>query len=117
LTPAERSTGPTTAPDDQFRQQLVGRGVPAEAADQLLGIFAAGRAGEFAAVDSTLATLLGREPIALSTVLREQQRRALTGYALQMRNNRLGGRRLADAATATRGGPRRWRPPVVGHLP
>lgn len=62
----------TTAPDDQFRQQLVGRGVPAEAADQLLGIFAASRAGEFAAVDSTLATLLGREPIALSTILREQ---------------------------------------------
>jgi uncharacterized protein YbjT (DUF2867 family) len=62
----------TTAPDDQFRQQLVGRGVPAEAADQLLGLFAASRAGEFAAVDSTLASLLGREPIALSTVLREQ---------------------------------------------
>ncbi|MEU9185255.1 NAD(P)H-binding protein [Streptomyces sp. NPDC048484] len=63
----------TTVPDDQFRQQLVGRGVPAEAADQLLGLFAAGRAGEFAAVDPALATLLGREPIALSTVLREQQ--------------------------------------------
>ncbi|MET8137461.1 NAD(P)H-binding protein [Streptomyces sp. NPDC005251] len=62
----------TTAPDDQFRQQLVGRGVPVEAADQLLGIFAASRAGEFAAVDPTLATLLGREPTALSTVLREQ---------------------------------------------
>jgi uncharacterized protein YbjT (DUF2867 family) len=62
----------TTAPDDQFREQLVGRGVPAEAADQLLGVFAAGRAGEFAAVDPTLATLLGREPIALGTVLREQ---------------------------------------------
>ncbi|MBV6702071.1 NAD(P)H-binding protein [Kitasatospora aureofaciens] len=61
-----------TAPDDEFRHQLVGRGVPAEAADQLLGIFAAARAGEFAAVDPTLATLLGREPIAMSTVLREQ---------------------------------------------
>ncbi|MEY9965017.1 NAD(P)H dehydrogenase (quinone) [Streptacidiphilus sp. MAP12-16] len=62
----------TTAPDEQFRQQLVGGGVPAETAGQLLGIFAASRAGEFAAVDSTLETLLGREPIALSTVLREQ---------------------------------------------
>ncbi|MFG2342521.1 SDR family oxidoreductase [Streptomyces phaeochromogenes] len=59
----------STAPDDRFRQQLVGRGVPAEAADQLLGIFAASRAGEFAAVDPTLATLLGREPITLSAVL------------------------------------------------
>jgi uncharacterized protein YbjT (DUF2867 family) len=62
----------TTAPDDQFREQLVGRGVPAEAADQLLGIFAASRAAEFAAVDPTLATLLGREPTTLGTVLREQ---------------------------------------------
>lgn len=62
----------TTAPDDQFRRQLVSSGVPAEAADQLLGIFTASRAGEFAAVDPTLATLIGREPIALSTVLRER---------------------------------------------
>ncbi|MFB7271216.1 SDR family oxidoreductase [Streptomyces sp. NPDC056244] len=60
----------TTAPDDQFRKQLVSNGAPAETADQLLGIFAAGRAGEFAAVDPTLATLLGREPISLDTVLR-----------------------------------------------
>ncbi len=62
----------TTAPDDRFREQLAGRGVPAEAADQLLGIFAASRVGEFATVDPTLATLLGHEPIALSTILREQ---------------------------------------------
>ncbi|WP_326758504.1 SDR family oxidoreductase [Streptomyces phaeochromogenes] len=62
----------STAPDDRFRQQLMGRGVPAEAADQLLGIFAASRAGEFAAVDPTLATLLGREPITLSAVLRKE---------------------------------------------
>ncbi|MCZ4515482.1 SDR family oxidoreductase [Streptomyces sp. ActVer] len=62
----------STAPDDRFRQQLMGRGVPAEAADQLLGIFAASRAGEFAPVDPTLAALLGREPITLGTVLRDQ---------------------------------------------
>jgi NAD(P)H dehydrogenase (quinone) len=61
-----------TAPDDQFRDQLIARGVPAEAADQLLGIFAASRAGEFATVDPTLATLLGREPVPLGAVLREQ---------------------------------------------
>lgn len=47
-------------------------GVPAAAADQLLGVFAAGRAGEFAAVDPTLAALLGREPLTLSAVLRAQ---------------------------------------------
>ncbi|GAA0987041.1 NAD(P)H-binding protein [Acrocarpospora macrocephala] len=62
----------TVAPDDQFRGQLIGRGVPAEAADQVLGIFAASRAGEFAAVDPTLTTLLGRRPTTLDTVLREQ---------------------------------------------
>ncbi|MCO6004449.1 NAD(P)H-binding protein [Actinoallomurus purpureus] len=62
----------TTALDDRFREQLVGGGAPAESANQLLGIFAASRAGEFAAVDPTLATLIGREPIALGTVLREQ---------------------------------------------
>ncbi|MGA5500173.1 NAD(P)H-binding protein [Streptomyces umbrinus] len=62
----------STAPDDRFQQQLVGRGVPSEAAAQLLGIFAASRAGEFAAVDPTLTTLLGREPITLSTVLRKE---------------------------------------------
>ncbi|MFF3410496.1 NAD(P)H-binding protein [Streptomyces sp. NPDC002742] len=62
----------TTAPDGQFRQQLVDGGAPGEMADQLLGIFAASRAGEFAAVDPTLATLLGREPVALGTVLRER---------------------------------------------
>ena len=46
--------------------------MPAEGADQLLGIFAASRAGEFAAVDPTLAGLLGREPTPMDAVLREQ---------------------------------------------
>ncbi|MEV0406203.1 NmrA family NAD(P)-binding protein [Actinoallomurus sp. NPDC050550] len=62
----------TTGPDDEFREHLIDRGVPAERANQLLGVFTAARAGEFAAVDPTLATLLGREPTALATVLREQ---------------------------------------------
>ncbi|MGW1492308.1 NmrA family NAD(P)-binding protein [Streptomyces sp. NPDC002402] len=61
-----------TAPDDQFREQMVSRGVPAEAADQLLGIFAASRAGEFATVNPTLTTLIGREPITMGTLLRER---------------------------------------------
>lgn len=67
-----RTVTRTTTPDAEFREQLMGRGAPAEAADQVLGIFAAARAGEFAAVDPTLAALIGREPIAMSTVLREQ---------------------------------------------
>ncbi|MEU1489295.1 NAD(P)H-binding protein [Streptomyces sp. NPDC005776] len=61
----------TTASDDRFRDQLRGNGVPVDAADHLLGIFAAARAGEFAAVGPTLADLIAREPTALSAVLRE----------------------------------------------
>ncbi|MER5434637.1 SDR family oxidoreductase [Streptomyces sp. NPDC002588] len=62
----------TVASDDDFREGMVGQGVPAETADQLLGIFAASRAGEFATVDPTLATLIGREPATLGAVLRER---------------------------------------------
>jgi NAD(P)H dehydrogenase (quinone) len=62
----------TTVPDERFREQLVGHGVPAPAADRLLGIFAASRAGEFAAVDPTLARLLGREPTSLRAVLAQR---------------------------------------------
>ncbi|MEV0573387.1 NmrA family NAD(P)-binding protein [Streptomyces sp. NPDC050392] len=61
----------TTAPDARFRDELVGNGVPADAADQLLGIFAAARAGEFSAVDPTLAALIGREPTGFAEVLRK----------------------------------------------
>lgn len=61
----------TVAPDERFRDQLLGNGVPAEVADRLLGVFAAARAGEFAAVDPTLAVLIAREPTTLGTVLRE----------------------------------------------
>jgi hypothetical protein len=51
-------------------QQLVGHGLPIEAADLMLSIFAASRDEEFAAVDPTLAELIGREPLDLATVLR-----------------------------------------------
>ncbi|MFE9118252.1 SDR family oxidoreductase [Streptomyces sp. NPDC007172] len=61
----------TTSPGDQFRAQLVTQGVPVETADQLLGIFAAARAGEFATIDPTLAELIDREPITLEKVLRD----------------------------------------------
>ncbi|MEU0475558.1 hypothetical protein ACFW5S_02715 [Streptomyces olivaceus] len=49
-------------------------GVPAVAADQVLGIFAAARAGEFAEADPALAELLGREPAGLRDVLRDALR-------------------------------------------
>ncbi|MEV6719655.1 NmrA family NAD(P)-binding protein [Streptomyces xanthochromogenes] len=66
-----RAVTRTTTTDEEFRRQLTGQGVPSETAAQLLGIFAASRAGEFAMVDPTLAELIGREPITVETVLRE----------------------------------------------
>ncbi|MCP2298016.1 Uncharacterized conserved protein YbjT, contains NAD(P)-binding and DUF2867 domains [Nocardia amikacinitolerans] len=60
-----------TVSDGRFREHLMGGGVPADAAAQLLGVFAASRAGEFAAVDPTLAELIGRRPSGVDAVLRE----------------------------------------------
>lgn len=57
-------------PDEAFRERLVGHGVPAGQAAMLVGMFRASRAGEFAAVDPTLAGLLGRRPTPLREVLR-----------------------------------------------
>ncbi|MFG3072316.1 SDR family oxidoreductase [Streptomyces sp. NPDC048225] len=64
----------TVAPEAAFRDQLVAHGVPAPYADQILGIFAAARAGEFAGADPTLAALLGREPAGMREVLAEALR-------------------------------------------
>jgi NAD(P)H dehydrogenase (quinone) len=44
-------------------------GLPQPVADMLLGMFAASRAGEFAAVDPTLEQLLGRPPLTVREVL------------------------------------------------
>ena len=49
--------------DAQYRDSLVGHGVPEEAATMLVGLFAASRRGDFAAVDPTLENLLGRPPL------------------------------------------------------
>jgi NAD(P)H dehydrogenase (quinone) len=57
-------------PDGKYRAGLVARGVPAPAADMLLGLFAASRQGQFARVDPTLARLIGRPPTPLRDVLK-----------------------------------------------
>ncbi|WP_328744149.1 SDR family oxidoreductase [Streptomyces sp. NBC_00285] len=59
----------TVVPDDAFREQALAHGAPAPIADLLLSIFAAARKGEFAAVDPTLAGLVGREPATFRTRL------------------------------------------------
>ncbi|WP_164419214.1 Rossmann-fold NAD(P)-binding domain-containing protein [Streptomyces salinarius] len=61
----------STAPEAGFRDHLVAQGVPAHYADQVLGIFAAARAGEFSTPDPTPGTLLGREPAGMREVLGE----------------------------------------------
>ncbi len=60
-----------TVSDEEFRDQLVGYGVPEWQAGMLISIFAASRAGEFATVEPTLASLIGREPIGFDVPLRE----------------------------------------------
>ena len=70
---ASESTGrPFTrivVPDDVFREQVLAHGAPAPIADLMLSIFAAARNGEFTAVDSTLAQLIGRKPATFGTQL------------------------------------------------
>ncbi|MGQ4489003.1 SDR family oxidoreductase [Streptomyces sp. SAS_281] len=59
----------TVVPGDAFRGQALAHGAPAPIADLMLSIFAAARRGEFAAVDPTLARLIGREPAAFHALL------------------------------------------------
>ncbi|MDH6493891.1 SDR family oxidoreductase [Streptomyces sp. SAI-149] len=59
----------TVVPDDAFREQVLAHGAPAPVVDLLLSIFAAARNGEFAAVTSTLAELIGRKPATFRTQL------------------------------------------------
>jgi NAD(P)H dehydrogenase (quinone) len=58
-----------TVPDEQHRENLISHGIPEARAQILVGLFAASRKGEFAAVDPTLERLLGRRPISMRDVL------------------------------------------------
>lgn len=58
-----------TVTDQEYRANLLARGVPEQQADFLLAMFAASREGEFSAVDPTLERLLGRPPISIRDVL------------------------------------------------
>ncbi len=55
--------------DEEYRSGLVGRGVPAAAADMLTGLFTASRRGDFGPADPALAGLLGRPAIGMREVL------------------------------------------------
>ena len=56
-------------PDDEWRDATLAQGVPAPFADALLGMYRSARAGELAATDGTLETLLGRRPRTMRGVL------------------------------------------------
>jgi NAD(P)H dehydrogenase (quinone) len=55
--------------DEDYVAWSVGNGVPEGAARMFLTLFRAAREGEFAVTDPTLATLLGREPQGVRSVM------------------------------------------------
>jgi uncharacterized protein YbjT (DUF2867 family) len=65
----EREVKRVVVPDDEWRASKVAKGVPEPMADALLGMFRDARRGDFAAVDPTLETLLGRRPRTMRDVL------------------------------------------------
>jgi uncharacterized protein YbjT (DUF2867 family) len=64
-----RSIRREVIPDEELRARMTARGLPPGAVQVALGLYAASRKGEFAAVDPTLAELLGRQPTSLRDVL------------------------------------------------
>jgi len=58
-----------TVTNEQFRESLLSRHLPGPVAEMFVGLFAASRNGEFAAVDPTLERLLGRPPMLMRDVL------------------------------------------------
>jgi NAD(P)H dehydrogenase (quinone) len=58
-----------TESNKEYCAGLISRGVPESRADMLVGLFAASRNGEFAAVDPTLQRLLGRPPMPFRDLL------------------------------------------------
>lgn len=59
----------TVADDDEFRDGLIGRGVPDAGVATLLGMYQASRRGEFATTGPTLEDLLGRATTSVRSVL------------------------------------------------
>jgi NAD(P)H dehydrogenase (quinone) len=55
--------------DEEFEARMAARGGPEEAAKMALALYIAARNGEFATVDQTLETMLGRPPTDMRTLL------------------------------------------------
>lgn len=69
-----RSVRRQTITDEELRARMAARGAPARAAEMVLGLHAASRAGEFARVDPTLEQLLGRRPATMRDVMAAELR-------------------------------------------
>lgn len=68
-----RSVTRRVVSDDEQTARLTKMGAPPGMVSTTLGIYRAARAGEFAAINSLLAELIGREPVALRDVLAQHQ--------------------------------------------
>jgi len=66
---ADREITRITVKDEEHRANMIARGVPEMMADMLMGLFAASRKSEFAAVDTTLESLLGRPPMSMRDLI------------------------------------------------
>ena len=64
-----------TLSDEDLRARMAARGLPPVVASITLGLYAASRAREFAAVDPMLGRLLSRRPTSMRDVIAEQARR------------------------------------------
>lgn len=62
---ADREITRVTITDDEHRANMIARGLPEMMVDMLMGLFAASRKNEFAAIDPTLESLLGRPAISM----------------------------------------------------
>lgn len=67
-----RSIARVTVSDQAFKADMISFGVPEQRAELLLGMFAASRRGEFAAVDPALERLLGRAPMSMHQYLAQR---------------------------------------------
>ena len=61
-----------TVTDEEYRASMIARGAPEMWADMSIGLFAASRRSEFAAVAPTLESLLGRSPMPMQDFISER---------------------------------------------
>jgi NAD(P)H dehydrogenase (quinone) len=61
-----------TLTDDEFRSKMAARGLLDGAMNLASGLYGASRSGEFSAIHSALAELLGRAPTGMRTIIAQR---------------------------------------------